>query len=968
MKKIKRFLALSVIALTMTLPIFNTGSATSLQALEPAPETPKVYDEQTLVLHLFRNDENYAQAVDMWVWTYEPVGGEGVAHPFTHRDSYGVYLELPLVGTNIEGATKIGLINRNGGIWDNGQTADMIYDLSTAVFDENNAKHLYFVDLESTIFESIATALAGRLLGASFREQTEVRVKTNYEINNAVFKEDGVIISSAMGPSLKIPDEYAYETFITLDSAFVPDFKKSYSVEVTFVESGNVVEGNVSSAGLFDTKYFEDTLTYDGRDLGVTYGPTSSTFKVWAPTSDEIELRIYSSGTRAALDAQLGSDEFDAYPMTLGEKGVWSATVNGDLHGKYYTYFVKNYAFPLGIEATDPYAKAAGVNGDRSMIIDLATTNPDGWDQVELPTVKPTELVVYELHVDDLTRDETWTGTEANRGKFLGMIEEGTTYTEGDITVTTGFDHIKELGINALQILPFYDQANDEINMTFNWGYNPKNYNVVEGGYSSNPHDGAVRIKELKQVVQAYANEGIRIIMDVVYNHVASVSDNSLHKLVPEYYFRYQADGSLSNNSGVGNDTASERIMFRRFMVDSTEFWAKEYKLGGYRFDLMGLHDIETMNALAANINTFDDDFVIYGEPWDMYSPDGKLYPLNKARDMAIHANINNMPLVGGFNDNFRDGVKGNVFQSESVGWLQNYHGDAGAYLHVINGLQGRYTSTITNPNQIINYVDCHDNNTIHDKLAITAKLPGYERDDEGLSRQITQSAALTLTAQGVSFLHAGSEIFRSKPWDGTGEDGKETAGFDSNSYKSSYAVNSIKWDNKIKYYDEYEMYKALVNLKVNNPLFQLESATLINDQMSTKDIGADQGFEHRVIEVVYGVGGEEEIVAYHAGPISRYRLDVDGYEILFDNSGTYKPGDIGKGTMNLFANTTVIIKRKATTLPIDEPIIDEPIIDGPTKPKANTALIVSLSVGIPLIVAGAGVGVYFFVIKKKKN
>lgn len=473
-KGFKRLLSLFGLGfLAVTSGISLNAQAKSAYALEEAPEKPVTYEENTLVLHLFRNDGAYNRAVDMHIWQLEPKSLGGVDYEFTHEDDYGVYLELSTVGTVIEGATKIGLINRNDGDWGYGQTADMHYSLKDAVFDEHKAKHLYFVDLESTIYESVAEALSDKVLSSVFSGEKEVSLKTNYDITGVVIKENGVVIESTMGTPVKNETEFAYYTKVTLSSSFVADFKKTYTAEVSFKLTGGVVTTGISSSGLFDTTLFEETLTYDGNDLGLTYSAASSTFKVWAPTSDSISLRIYNTGTPLAVDATLGSDGYVDHEMVLGEKGVWSVSVNGDLHGKYYTYFVKNYAFPDGAETADPYGRAAGVNGDRTMILDLATTNPEGWDEVELKEIKNTELVVYELHVADLTMDESWTGSEANRGKYLGLIEEGTTYKEGKKKVTTGFDHIKELGVNALQILPFFDQDNDEVNMSFNWGDGP---------------------------------------------------------------------------------------------------------------------------------------------------------------------------------------------------------------------------------------------------------------------------------------------------------------------------------------------------------------------------------------------------------------------------------------------------------------------------------------------------------------
>ena len=473
-----------------------------------------------------------------------------------------------------------------------------------------------------------------------FTDNSTIAVEANDKIERVVVKKNGSEIA---------PKSTSGDKLVTIKLNENADVADIFAVEIYF--AGDLkCEKPVSIRKLynaaFDTKY-----NYDG-ELGAIYTATSTTFKVWSPVSKSIELRVYDSGTPTSVSTSLGNDTCTKYNMVKGEKGVFSVTVDGDLEGKYYTYFVTNSSYPNGQEVVDPYAKSAGVNGLRGMIVDFSKTNPEGWDQVNYLTYDRKELAVYETHIAELTCSDTWGGTAANAKLFKGFYETGTKYTNNGVTVKTGFDHIKELGVNAVQIIPFFDQANDEVNMTFNWGYNPLNYNVVEGGYSSNPYDGYVRIRELKELIQAYNQAGITIIMDVVYNHVNGLSGCQFDVLMPYYYFRYNKDGQASNGSGCGNETASDKYMFRKFMIDSTKFWTSEYKLGGYRFDLMGIHDIETMNQLVAANKTINPNIVIYGEPWA-----GGTIAMPSGFTPASQANAGQYVGYGQFNDVLRDAM-----------------------------------------------------------------------------------------------------------------------------------------------------------------------------------------------------------------------------------------------------------------------------------------------------------------------
>lgn len=889
-------------------------------ATDPLPD----FAEPHLVFHYFRNDAKYNEYA-LWIWGQ---GQGGAEYKFTKsEDAYGMYLYLPV--SSFTDKTQVNFLIKSAGGW-SFQTPDVNIKYADFTYDElTKAYHFYLLNASTTVYSSIEEARANQVTKSVFTGKSSVRVITNNEPASYVLKEGASVIKTSAVSATYSATNYDYTFNIDLGSAFVPNFEKAYTVDVTY-KAGALASGVVGLDGLFDDSYFAETMTYDGDDLGVTYTPGSSVFKAWAPTVSDLKLRIYENGTPVYVNAELGNDTYAEHQFVRGEKGVWSVTVTGDLHGKYYTFVATH---PTGaIELTDPYAKSAGVNGVRGMIVDFSKTNPTGWEDVNYSVKKQTEIIPYELHVADLTADETWQGTEANRKKFLGLIEEGTTYTQGGVTVKTGFDHIKELGVNALQIIPFYDQQNDETNMSFNWGYNPQNYDVLEGGYSSDPYDGLVRIREFKQVVKAYAAEDIRIIMDVVYNHVASLSSHSFTKLVPGYYFRYNADGSPDNSSGVGNVTASERIMMERFMRDSTAFWVKEYKIGGFRFDLMGLHTLDSINTLQAKVASIREDIFIIGEAWNM---DG-----NQARNAnnAHQANIHRAPGVGAFNDQMREAVSPN---NRTPGYVQMEPAQLSSAVTIKNklrdGMLGKIWGTQSSPIQTVNYVACHDNNTLYDKIVSAGTL--YAGNAKRLADQSLQADALVLLAQGVSFIHAGSEILRSKPLPG--------GGFDHNSYQSSYEINSIKWDEKVTNLRVFEEYQKFIALKRDVPAFQYATHEDIAANV-TFEFGSEFGLQDNVIRYTVKDENDEYIVYFFASG-SRLTLDdLNGKQLVIDTSGTLNEGSVVKGEVNLLANQTLIVKNK----------------DASTNRPVNLTW---LYITLPIVLVGGGALALVLVLKKKK-
>lgn len=910
------------------LPVKEEAPVHVKRATDPLPE----FSEPHLVFHYYRHDNEYDDW-KLWIWGQNE---DGADYYFTHNeDEYGKYLFVPV--DKFADTTQINIIIKYKD-WDS-QTPDINIQYSDYIFDlETNAYHFYLIDNYTLVYESIEDAFSNQVLESYFTSKTKVKVVTNNKSANYTLKEnESVVKASSVTPTYS--GAFYYYTFtIDLGASFEPNFDKLYSVEVGYTD-GPTAESIIGLSGLFDDPYFAETMTYDGDDLGVSYTPEASTFKAWAPTVSALTLRLYDSGTPVALDATLGDDTYVEHDFVRATKGVWEITVTGDLHGKYYTFVATH---PTGtIELTDPYAKGAGVNGIRGMIVDFSKTNPLGWEEVNYPTLSPTEIIPYELHVADLTSDPSWNGTEANRKKFLGLIEEGTTFTKDGVTVKTGFDHIKELGVNALQIIPFYDQQNDELNPSFNWGYNPQNYDVLEGSYSSNPHDGLVRIREFKQVVQAYAKEDIRIIMDVVYNHVASISAHSFTKLVPGYYFRYGTDGSPDNSSGVGNVTASERIMMERYMRDSTAFWVKEYKIGGFRFDLMGLHTTVSMQTLYDKVKEIRSDILIYGEAWDMDQSSRK-------PTLFHQANVHKVPGIGAFNDQIRDAFVSND-RTPRKGWVQMPAVDINSAVIIKNklrdGMLGKIYGHKGLPTQTINYAAVHDNYTLFDKIT----LAGSEFSDDAKAQQSLQTDSLVLLAQGVSFIHAGSELLRSKD-------------FDYNSYQSSYEINSIKWADKVKNLSIFENYQKLINLKRNSPAFQYTTRAEI-DRNVTLEYGRELSYnDNLIVYTAKEEGTTYTVLFYSVG--ARLRLnEYSGYTVVLDTTGTLDSGTVIDGQITLTNNTTLILKQN------DDGVIIPPSSEDPgtsSEPGETTELL-WLYITIPLVLVVGAAFTALFILRKRK-
>lgn len=566
-----------------------------------------------------------------------------------------------------------------------------------------------------------------------------------------------------------------------------------------------------------------DKSAYSGNDLGASYSKKATTFKVWSPNAASVRVNIFEHGSDNEGDA--GSIMSRA--MSLDKTtGVWSVTINGDLLNKYYTYSVTHGKTTK--ETADVYAKACGVNGQRSMVVDLSTTNPDGWENDKHVLVQnQTDASVWEISVADFSSSESSGVSEANRGKYLAFTEEDTTVNGVQGASSTCVDYLKKLGVKYVQIMPFYDfgsvDESKNIMDQYNWGYDPVNYNCPEGSYSTNPKKGEVRIKECKQMIQALHNAGIGVIMDVVYNHTYT-SDSWFQRTVPNYYYRMNNDGTFSNGSGCSNDTASEHLMFRKYMIDSVTYWASEYHIDGFRFDLMGLHDVTTMNSIRTALDNLYADgsgsqILMYGEAWDMATN------CDEGTVLASQKNLKQMSdRIGAFDDTIRDAIKGSTGGTDGA-FVQ----DGSRRANLKTGIAGQSDTTTgwaNVPSQCVTYASCHDNLCLYDKLvgSVYGADGKYRKRYEDLVAMNKLSAAIVITSQGIPFSLGGEEFCRSK-------DGDE------NSYASSRKENMLDWENVDLYSDVIEYYRGLYKIRDAFAAFSDSTAETANSLTYLSDV-----------------------------------------------------------------------------------------------------------------------------------
>ncbi len=742
--------------------------------------------EITLKFHYLRNDDTY----DKWkLWIWEDTGA-GKDYSFTEIDETGAHSYVTVDNKT----AAVGYIIHTEE-WEKDVTIDRSVDLSEIV---GGTVEVYLTqgEEETEIRRGKGVIQGIKVTEAVYDSERGIEVKMSD--NTDSFRE--VKVYSTAG------DEVAVQSVINEGKQCIIQVEEpltlTQSYSLVYKEASYIID----MPRIYSTEAFESEYTYEGNDLGANWTKEKTVFKVWAPTADSVKVCLYENGTNGT------EDQLEELEMIKGSNGVWTIEKQGDQNGIYYTYKVKvNHK---EAETCDPYARATGINGDRAMVIDLASTNPKGWEKDVNPNKGAglTDAIIYELGVRDFSIDSSCGVSEQNRGKYLAFTEKGTKNAEGEIT---GIDYLKSLGVTHIQLMPIQDFGYvDERNASYNWGYATKNFNVPEGTYASDPYKGDVRIRETKEMIQALHENGMSVVMDVVYNHVYDASEFCFNQIVPDYFTRINSRGEYSNGSLCGNDTASERSMVRKYIADSVVYWIEEYHVDGFRFDLAGILDVETVNEIVSRVREIDPSIILYGEGWNMSTISTK--PGTK---FAIQTSAAQTEGFGYFDDRIRSRIKGNS-NDNTAGYITGAD-NAEEIKRSVRAEAG----WSNNPQQIINYVSCHDDATLWDKIRTCAAGTHEEQ-----IRQNKLASAIILSSQGVSFLHAGDELLRTK----TDENGKTIY----DSFESPDYVNSIKWnslsDGEIKGVKEY--YQGLILFRKAHKALRMNTSDEIAENMQYID------------------------------------------------------------------------------------------------------------------------------------
>ena len=766
-------------------------------------------DYTTWNLYLFRNNDGSSD---------KEVASAGF--DFSGTDSFGAIATADFTG--MTGYKDVGWIIRKGAwVSKEGSNCGPTSNGDRFVSPDNagNAE-IWILQGDCTIYATAPYVAppTPKITYAAIDDLRKITVYLNQNIDltaqtNGGFTLNGGLIIASVAPIVGTSTQASSVTITT--TADIP-FGASYTVTQTGADADHtfgsfpVSVGNVMNSAGFNSLY-----TYSGNDLGATYAADKTDFRVWAPVASQVNLLTYTSATQPTAQATVT-------PMSQAENGTWTASLAGDKKGTIYMYQVTRNGETVVV--IDPYARSAVINGSRGVVVDLAGTDPAGWNNNKPAfTGHNVDASIYEVHVRDFSKDASSGIPVADRGKFKAFTDNNTSYTwttsatnpktrkrvTTSHTVKTGVAAIKALGVSHVQLLPIYDYASggDEADPTFNWGYDPQNYNVPEGAYASDPANPNSRVTDLKAAVQNLHNQGLRVIMDVVYNHVASASNFSMEMITPGYFFRRDESGTLLNGTGCGNETASERPMVRKFIVDSVKYWAGQYHLDGFRFDLMGILDVTTMQQVRAALDAVDPTIIVIGEGWDM----GGL----PSAQRASQVNIGSLDGIAAFNDQIRDGIKGSVFNASEAGWAT---GNSGRENDVKAGITGNVAynalispNWITNdPGQSVNYVEAHDNLTLADKL--TASVGATQAVRSRLQRF---AGSIDLLAQGLPFMQAGQEWERTK----NGDD---------NSYSSGDGVNMLRYKQLDTYSTTLHYYAGILALRKAHPSFRLTTTAAV--------------------------------------------------------------------------------------------------------------------------------------------
>ncbi|MDE6398334.1 MAG: type I pullulanase, partial [Clostridiales bacterium] len=796
----KRFLASVSVLLVLCMTLFSCGK----KGNTPDEEYTLPLEDGKKQLTIYYNRPGGYDDADVWLW-YGSVAGRGYLF---HECAYGakVVVNVPESIEEVGFIIRVGCSDPGGDTWGtcekDGTQDDRKVKLTgreTVIYTKAGDGNSYISDDGGkTLQEMRSISLA------DMRDLTHIK----YILSSGLpLTAADVKLSDSAGNAVAIKNFAHNYANGTLETQEPLDITQAYTLSVTGMDPVTVVP-----LGYFDSEEFAQNYTYTGK-LGVELSASRTVFRLWAPTASEVTLNLYAAGNGGTAQT---------HPCVKGEKGVWSYTAESNLSGQYYTYTVTTAAGRQ--TAVDPYAVSAGINGNRGMVLDLSSTDPVGWTDtpyVPAGVENYTDAEIWEIHVRDFSQNIT---RSLYKGKFLAFTETGLTNANG---VPVGVDYIKDMGYTHVHLLPSFDFAsvNESQSAGFNWGYDPQNYNVPEGSYSTDATRGEVRVREFKQMVQALHANGIGVIMDVVYNHTYDGNSN-FNKIVPYYYYRYQTNGAASNGSGCGNETASDRPMFRKFMLESIAHWQTEYNVDGFRFDLMALHDTATMQAIEKEVHARNPYALLYGEGW---TGGTSALAANKQSTLANLKAVNAQTETNGiamFNDVIRDAIKGSVFDAQDVGFATGAKESAAAGIRfgVNGGVTGAFAANTSwsayNPTNVINYASAHDNHTLWDRISVV-----YGEEQNTLSdrmRRNALSAAIVQTSLGVPFMQAGEEMLRSKKnADGT---------YNENSYNASDAVNNLQWDLLKTDAPQYSMsryYKGLIAFRKSSTA--LRQATAAN-------------------------------------------------------------------------------------------------------------------------------------------